>query len=128
MLDDRFTNVIHPCYFLNRDRIHIKPFRRLKHRNRFLAIPAISAPASERIRFLLVLLEPEIIKPKMDQILRSPALFGLLVLSLVVYFGNQRYKPKYDPKEPPVLPQKLPYIGHIIGLIFSGLSYYKKLR
>lgn len=64
----------------------------------------------------------------MDQILQSPALVGLLVLSFIVYFGNQRYKPKYDPKEPPVLPQKLPYIGHIIGLLLNGFSYYKELR
>ena len=64
----------------------------------------------------------------MDQVLRSPALVGLFVLSLVVYIGNQRYKPKYDLKEPPVLPQKLPYIGHIIGFLFYGFSYYKDLR
>lgn len=64
----------------------------------------------------------------MDQILRSPALIGLLVLSLAVYFGNQRYKPKYDPKEPPVLPQKLPYVGHLIGFLFGGFSYYTQLR
>lgn len=64
----------------------------------------------------------------MDQVLRSPALIGLLVLSVIVYFGNQRYKPKYDPKEPLVLPQKLPYIGHVISLLWYGLSYYKDLR
>ena len=64
----------------------------------------------------------------MDQILYSPTLLGLLVLSLAVYFGNQRYKPKYDAKEPPLIPQTLPYIGHLIGLWIEGFGYYKKLR
>lgn len=70
--------------------------------------------------------------PRMDeilyQILHSPALLGLLLLSFVVYFANQRFGPKYDPKEPPVLPQRLPYLGHLIGLWRHGLSYYRTLR
>lgn len=64
----------------------------------------------------------------MDEILRSPALVGLSVLCLAVYFGSRHYRPKYDPKEPPVLPQTLPYVGHLIGFISHGYSYYTKLR
>jgi hypothetical protein len=64
----------------------------------------------------------------MDQILKSPVLSGLLIVSLIVYFSNHLLKPKYDPKEPPVIPQKLPYIGHLIGFLRGGFTYYTKLR
>lgn len=64
----------------------------------------------------------------MDTILQSPILLGLFVLSLAVYLGNARYKPKYDAKEPPLLPQTLPYIGHIFWLLREGYDYYVYLR
>jgi len=34
---------------------------------------------------------------------------------------------KQDPKEPPFLPQKIPFIGHIIGIIRHNTGYYANL-
>ena len=50
----------------------------------------------------------------------SPAGFTLFALSRL---GSQ-----YDPKEPPVLPQKVPFFGHILGLLQHGLKYYTVIR
>lgn len=52
----------------------------------------------------------------------------LLLASLFALSAIRLLEPTYDPKEPPVLPQKIPYIGHILGLLQHGLNYYKKLR
>lgn len=33
----------------------------------------------------------------------------------------------HDAKEPPLVPQKFPYIGHVVGMLYHGNSYYSKL-
>lgn len=42
--------------------------------------------------------------------------------------ANYFFGPKYDPREPPVIHQKIPYIGHVIGLLQYGLRYFEVLR
>jgi hypothetical protein len=52
--------------------------------------------------------------------------FGLVaagVILLVRLFG-----PKIDPREPPVVHPKIPFIGHIIGMMREGPSYLKNIR
>ncbi|KAI4087254.1 MAG: hypothetical protein LQ344_006937 [Seirophora lacunosa] len=49
------------------------------------------------------------------------------VLALIVATFNHFLGPAYDPKEPPVIRPKLPYIGHIIGLMQYGLRYFENL-
>ncbi|KAI4273763.1 MAG: hypothetical protein L6R38_006256 [Xanthoria sp. 2 TBL-2021] len=41
--------------------------------------------------------------------------------------ANYFFGPKYDPREPPVIHQKIPYIGHVIGLLQYGLRYFEVL-
>lgn len=35
------------------------------------------------------------------------------------------YAPKHGPDEPPVLPPRIPYVGHIIGLLQHGTRYFE---
>ena len=35
---------------------------------------------------------------------------------------------KRDPREPPTLPQRIPFIGHVIGMIQKKAKYYVRLR
>lgn len=48
---------------------------------------------------------------------------AILVATLHYFFGL-----KLDPREPPLLPQKVPLIGHLIGFLRNGNSYYLDLR
>ena len=53
-----------------------------------------------------------------------------LVLGIVaaLYFLAERLLSiKLDPKEPPLIAPKVPFIGHILGLIQYGTGYYAKL-
>ncbi|KAL8792190.1 MAG: hypothetical protein Q9195_005212 [Heterodermia aff. obscurata] len=43
-----------------------------------------------------------------------------LGVAILHYLG-----PKYDPREPPVIRQKVPYFGHLIGLISYGVDYFE---
>ncbi|KAL8999918.1 MAG: hypothetical protein Q9169_001324 [Polycauliona sp. 2 TL-2023] len=49
-----------------------------------------------------------------------------IVVTLLVT-ANYFYGPKYDSREPPVIHQKVPYIGHLIGLLQYGLRYFEVL-
>ena len=46
----------------------------------------------------------------------------ILTISVIHVFG-----PRYDPREPPVIPQRIPYVGHIIGLIRYGHGYLERI-
>lgn len=50
------------------------------------------------------------------------------ILAVIVTAFNHFLGPAHDPKEPPVIPQKVPYVGHIIGLLQFGLRYFEILR
>lgn len=50
------------------------------------------------------------------------------VVATTVTFANYFLGPKYDPREPPVIHQKIPFVGHIIGLLQYGLRYFEIVR
>lgn len=52
----------------------------------------------------------------------------LLGAAVVFYFFFQYLTPKIDPREPPIINAKIPFIGHILGLIRYGVPYYAMTR
>lgn len=52
----------------------------------------------------------------------------IVILAVVALLALSRWGSRHDPKEPPVLPQKVPFLGHILGLLQHGLKYYTVLR
>ena len=57
----------------------------------------------------------------------APLLLAALVL-LLSLFGLSLLQPSYDSLEPPVIPQKIPFLGHIFGLIRHGARYFDRIR
>lgn len=53
---------------------------------------------------------------------------SVTVVALALATFNYFLEPTYDPKEPPVIRQKVPYLGHIIGLLQYGMRYFEVLR
>lgn len=51
---------------------------------------------------------------------------SIAFLSLVLLERWLRANP--DPREPPVLRPRIPFVGHIIGLLTEGANYYKITR
>lgn len=61
-----------------------------------------------------------------------------LTMSWYLYFAGgvacllillQKFKAiPCHPKEPPLIRQKIPYIGHLIGMLRDGSRYYTKMR
>ena len=49
----------------------------------------------------------------------------MLLLSLI---GLSSLEPRCDQLEPPVIPQKIPFLGHLLGLIRHGLRYFDHVR
>ena len=59
----------------------------------------------------------------------SLATLPLFLVVICLYFIlDHFYGFKYDPKEPPLVPQKIPYIGHLIGIVRYGPKYYSRVR
>lgn len=46
----------------------------------------------------------------------------------VWYVLDHVYVPKHLSNEPPLLPSRIPYIGHIIGLLRHGTRYFEITR
>lgn len=46
-----------------------------------------------------------------------------LFMIIAFFFHIER-----DSREPPFIPQTIPYIGHLIGIIRKGGSYYDQVR
>lgn len=38
------------------------------------------------------------------------------------------YAPSHDPWEPPVITSRIPFVGHIVGLLRHGTRYYQMKR
>lgn len=53
----------------------------------------------------------------------------LAVLSIIpIYFMLDRFlTAPHDTREPPVIPQSIPFIGHVLGMLRHGSSYYTKI-
>ena len=56
------------------------------------------------------------------------ALLGFLAALCVYFVLNHFIGFRYDRKEPPLVPQRIPYIGHLIGIIRHGPRYYSHVR
>ena len=52
----------------------------------------------------------------------------LVIIAVVVSVSLIRFAPRYDPREPHLLPQKVPFLGHVFGLLQHGLKYYTMMR
>lgn len=53
----------------------------------------------------------------------------LLALATALFFVLEYFMGiRLDRKEPPLIPSRIPYVGHIIGLIRNGTRYYAKMR
>jgi len=52
--------------------------------------------------------------------------FGL-VIAVGVFLSNL-LRPKLDPREPPIVHPKVPFLGHVIGMLREGPLYYKRVR
>jgi hypothetical protein len=50
---------------------------------------------------------------------------AILIYSILKYLDISR---PHSPLEPPVFASKVPYVGHIIGLLIHGLKYYQVTR
>ena len=54
------------------------------------------------------------------------AVFGLVTALVVSLVNALRFK--VDPREPPVIYPKIPLVGHMIGMLTEGMTYYKNLQ
>lgn len=57
-----------------------------------------------------------------------PAILLSIAVLATIYALDRRYVPKHEASEPPIVRSFIPYIGHILGLIRHGISYYQLLR
>lgn len=56
-------------------------------------------------------------------------LFFIIALFVAIYYTVSRVQAaKHDGREPPILPSKIPFIGHVIGLLRKKVRYYVRLR
>jgi len=55
-------------------------------------------------------------------------IFVLATLIATLYTAMTSLYPAFDFQEPPAIPQKIPYVGHVLGLARSGITYYLELR
>ena len=53
---------------------------------------------------------------------------AIAILLALLYALSHYQESKHDSQEPPFLPQKVPFIGHIIGMIQQKTRYYVHLR
>jgi len=56
--------------------------------------------------------------------------FILLLAAAILAFGYTRrlLTLRHDSREPPLISADIPLVGHMIGLIRYGISYYARLR
>lgn len=64
----------------------------------------------------------------MEGSLSLTALQILLAAFCVYFILNHFFGFQYDSKEPPLVPQKIPYVGHLIGIVRYGPRYYSRVR
>lgn len=56
---------------------------------------------------------------------------GILLLAVVAVavLALRRFTQyQHDPREPPVVPTRIPYVGHIVGLIRHGAKYFQMIE
>lgn len=57
----------------------------------------------------------------------APIAVSVIILVIAFIFLGL-FGPRYDSREPIVLPQKIPFLGHLLGLLRYGLNYYTTIR
>ena len=53
---------------------------------------------------------------------------SIIITITLALLALSHFKSRYDPREPPVLPQKVPFFGHLLGLLRHGLKYYTIIK
>jgi hypothetical protein len=61
----------------------------------------------------------------MQDMLVNLAVTGLIA---VLYLLGRYLSPQHEHQEPPLIPQRIPYIGHVLGLARKGVAYYLDIR
>jgi hypothetical protein len=58
----------------------------------------------------------------------SSTLLGAIGLTIaIVVFLSNLLRVKVDPREPPVIHPKIPFFGHLIGMLTEGPLYMKRI-
>jgi len=65
---------------------------------------------------------------KIIALANSKALIGLALISVVIIIVRRLLRVDYDPREPPLVPQRIPYIGHVIGMFRHGANYFEIIK
>lgn len=55
---------------------------------------------------------------------QHPFISSILLLLLLSYVLARSLMPKVDPAEPPVISHPVPFLGHLIGIMASGMKYF----
>ncbi len=51
-----------------------------------------------------------------------------LVSTTCIFLSEKFWAPKHHVNEPPLVPQRIPYIGHVLGLFIHGMKYFEFTR
>lgn len=65
----------------------------------------------------------EALHPSNLYILALAGVIGAVIIWLCYLLGLSP-----DLREPPYVPQKLPYVGHLLGVLRHGTKYYDRIR
>lgn len=58
-----------------------------------------------------------------------PTIIAIIAaLAIGIAFLSNVLRIKVDPREPPVVHPKVPFLGHIIGMLTEGPLYLKRVR
>lgn len=52
----------------------------------------------------------------------------LILTASYIFLFEKSWSPKRHVDEPPLVPQRVPYIGHVAGLFFHGMTYFDSTR
>ena len=55
---------------------------------------------------------------------QHPFISSIVLLLLCSYVLARSLMPKVDPAEPPVISHPVPFLGHLIGIMVSGMKYF----
>jgi hypothetical protein len=48
--------------------------------------------------------------------------------AFLAVFAHRFFAFDYDPREPPMIKPKIPYFGHILGIIRYGTKYFEMVK
>lgn len=56
------------------------------------------------------------------------AVVAIASLAIAIAFLSSVLRMKVDPREPPIVHPKVPFLGHIVGMLTEGPMYLKRVR